>query len=318
MTNGPLIFAFLVGGLMAFSFVLLWRLTVSQDLTDARVRNLGKITPLDDQPGSGTSMANKPLSPITRLINGFSFGPRLATSLSAADISLTAAEYSMVILLLALLGFALGFWRGGLLLGGIVAGVLGYIPIFYVGYRQKQRKQIFGNQLPEVLTLLVGSLRAGHGLSQALNNLTEQMPPPTSTEFGRVLRAINLGLPISRALSDLATRIGTSEIDMVVTAIVVQNELGGNLAVTLDTIGETIRDRIKMKREIRVMTSQQRMTGGLLALLPAALAVGLTLINPGYMRPFFAPGWVRVMPIGAVVMQVLGFLVIRKIMDIEV
>lgn len=318
MTNGPLIFALLIGGLMAFVFVVLWRATLANDLADTRIRNLGQTVSLDDQPDNSAASMRKALSPLTRLVNGFSFGPRLAASLSAADLSLTVSEYTLVIVLVAALGFALGWWRGGLLLGTVFAAVLGYIPIFYLGYRVKQRRAAFANQLPEMLTLLVGSLRAGHGLSQALNNLTEQMPKPASVEFGRVMRAVNLGLPVSRALNDLAQRIGTSEIDLVVTAIVVQNELGGNLATTLDTISDTIRDRIRMKREIRVLTSQQRLTGGLLALMPVALALGLTLISPGYMNPFFAPGWVRIMPVGAVIMQILGFLAMRKIMDIEV
>jgi tight adherence protein B len=318
MTNGPLIFALLIGGLMAFVFVVLWRATLANDLADTRLRNLGQTVSLDDQPDNSAASMRQTLSPLTRLVNGFSFGPRLAASLSAADLSLTVSEYTLIIVLAATSGFALGWWRGGLLLGAVFGAVLGYIPIFYLGYREKQRRIVFSNQLPEILTLLVGSLRAGHGLSQALNNLTEQMPKPASVEFGRVMRAVNLGLPISRALNEMAQRIGTNEIDLVVTAIVVQNELGGNLATTLDTISVTIRDRIRMKREIRVLTSQQRLTGSLLALMPVALAVGLTFISPGYMRPFFAPGWVRIMPVGAVIMQILGFLAMLKIMDIEV
>lgn len=318
MTNGPLIFAILVGGLMAFSFVVLWRLTLTRDLADIRVRRLGETVPLDDQPDQSVATVRKALSPLGRLFNGFGFGPRMAVSLSAADLSLTATEYTVIILLAAGGGFALGWWRGGLFLGALGAALLGYLPIFYLSYRAKQRKIAFANQLPEVLTLLVGALRAGHGLSQALNDLTEQMPPPASVEFGRVMRAINLGLPAARALNDMSERIGTGDIDLVVTAIVVQNELGGNLATTLETISETIRDRIRMKREIRVLTSQQRLTGTLLSLLPVALVVGLLFLNPGYMRQLFAPGLMRILVIGAVVMQVIGYLVIRSIVNIEV
>lgn len=317
MTNGPLIFALLLAGLMALGTIILWRVTASRDLADARLRNLGQTMQIDNEVDQ-SEVTPKARSPLAGLVNGFSFGPRLAASLSAADLSLTVSEYVLIILLAAAAGIALGWWRGGMLLGLGFGGVLGYLPIFYLGFREKKRRAAFANQLPEMLTLLVGSLRAGHGLSQALVNLTEQMPPPASVEFGRVVRAVNLGLPVSRALNDMAQRIGTSEIDLVVTAIVVQSELGGNLATTLDTISDTIRDRIRMKREIVVLTSQQRLTGGILGLMPLAVALGLSLISPGYMRPFFAPGWVRIMPAGAVVMQILGFLVIRKVMDIEV
>jgi tight adherence protein B len=318
MTNGPLIFALIVGGLMAFGMVILWRFTAARDLADARLRDLGNSVELNDETENEAAKKLKSRTRLLNLVNGFSFGPRLAASLSRADLSVTVSEYVLIILLAATAGFAFGWWRGGFLLGAIMGGVLGFIPIFYLGFREKRRKVAFANQLPEMLTLLVGSLRAGHGLSQALVNLSQQMPPPASVEFGRVMRAVNLGLSVARALTDMSTRIGTSEIDLVVTAIVVQSELGGNLATTLDTISDTIRDRIRMKREIRVLTSQQRLTGGILALMPAALALGLSLLSPKYMLPLFAPGLIRILPVTAVIMQIFGYLFIRKIMDIEV
>jgi len=172
--------------------------------------------------------------------------------------------------------------------------------------------------LPEVLTLLVGGLRAGHGLSQALETIVEQVGPPASTEFGRAMRAVELGLPVQRALNDMAERVGIDDLDLVVTAINVQYEMGGNLAQTLETIGETVRDRIRMLREIRVLTAQQRLTGYVLAAWPLAVAVMLFILSPEYMSRLFQPGWVRLLPIAAVIMQMAGFLVIRRIMDIEV
>ena len=273
---------------------------------------------MDDGAGHEAAAARKPLSPMARLVNGFGIGPRMANDLAAADLSMTATEYTTIILLAAAIGFLLGWLRGGLLVGTLLAIVLGYVPIFYLGSRRRKRRIAFTNQLPEILTLLVGALRAGHGLTQALNDLVEQMPAPASVEFSRVTRAINLGLPVARALNDMAQRIGTDDVDIVVTAIVVQSEMGGNLALTLETISDTVRDRIRMKREIRVLTSQQRMTGTVLALLPLALAGGLTVISPNYMKPLLQPGWIRLLPVAAVVMQLLGFFVINRILDIEV
>ncbi len=318
MSNGPIIFALLVGGFTALVFIGFWRITVTRDLADTRLKRLGETAPLESIQDYNAESVRKKTSPLSRLVNGFGFGPRLATSLAAANLSVTVSEYVMIIVLLAVLGFAVGFWRGGLVLGLVVGAVAGYVPIFYLSTRAKRRKQAFANQLPEVLTLLVGALRAGHGLSQAMIDLTEQMPPPASEEFGQVVRAVNLGVPISVALNSLSERIGTGDVELIVTAIVVQSELGGNLATTLETISDTIRDRIRMKREIRVLTSQQRLTGGVLALTPVGLAVILSLLNPAYMKPFFEPGWIRLLPILAVVMQVIGFVVINKIMDIEV
>jgi tight adherence protein B len=166
--------------------------------------------------------------------------------------------------------------------------------------------------------LLVGALRAGYGLNQALQMLVDEMPPPASVELGRVTRTVGLGLPVERALGAMADRIDSDDLTMVVTAMNVQHETGGNLAQTLEVIGETVRDRIRMFHEIRVLTAQQRFTGYVLAIFPFVVAVGIYFANPQYMRQLFLPGWPRLMPIGAVILQVLGFLIIRKIVDIEV
>jgi len=165
---------------------------------------------------------------------------------------------------------------------------------------------------------LVGGLRAGHGLSQAMEMVVQQVPPPASSEFGRAMRAVELGLPVQQALSDMAERVGIDDLDLVITAINVQYEMGGNLAQTLDVIAETVRDRIRMMREIRVLTAQQRFTGYVLAVLPIAVGVGIYALNTEYMSRLFEPGWIRLLPLAALLMQVAGFVVIRRIVDIEV
>ncbi len=148
--------------------------------------------------------------------------------------------------------------------------------------------------------------------------LVEQLPPPSSAEFGRVTRAMELGVPVRRALSQMAERVGSDDLALVVTAINVQHEMGGNLAQTLDIIGETVRDRIVMLREIRVLTAHQRLTGYILTATPLFLAVMFFLRTPEYMRGLFEPGLTRYLLVGAVIMQIMGFLVIRRILDIEV
>ena len=182
---------------------------------------------------------------------------------------------------------------------------------------QSRRRRALTEQLPQVLTLLVGGLRAGHGLSQGLATLVDQLSPPASTEFARVTRAVELGLPMQRALSQMGERVGSDDMALVVTAINVQHEMGGNLAQTLETIGETVRDRIHMLREIRVLTAHQRITGYILAALPLFLGLFFFLRTPAYMSRLFEPDWIW-LPIAAGIMQILGFLVIRRIVDIEV
>jgi tight adherence protein B len=312
----PLLFALLVGLAVMIGFVALWRLTAREDPVDARLKEYGVTAELAPDQGSGAAINRLPT--VTRLLNGFGMGPKLANTLTQADISLTAAEFVVITLLLVALLAALGAWRGGAPLGLLLGATGALLLLAYVRMRQGRRKRAFTDQLPNMLTLLVGALRAGFGLTQALDTIREQLPAPTSVELGRAMRAVNLGLPVTRALDEMVERSGSGDLALVVTAINVQHELGGNLAQTLDIISETVRDRIRIKREIDVFTSQQRFTGVILALLPVGMGVVLYVMNPTYMKHLFDPGITRVMLIAAVVMEIIGFLVIRKILDIEV
>jgi tight adherence protein B len=297
----PLLFALLVGLTVMIGFAALWRLTARVDPVDARLKEYGVTAELAPDSASG-----------------FGLGPKLANSLTQADISLTAAEFVILSLLLVAVLTALGAWRGGATLGLLLGAVGALLLLSYVRMRQGRRKKAFTEQLPNMLTLLVGALRAGFGLTQALDTIRAQLPAPTSVELGRAMRAVNLGLPVTRALNEMADRSGSTDLALVVTAINVQHELGGNLAQTLDIISETVRDRIRIKREIDVLTSQQRLTGVILALLPVGLGTILYIMSPEYMMHLFDPGITRIMLVAAVVMEIAGFLVIRKMLDIEV
>jgi tight adherence protein B len=314
---GPLLFGLLVGMSVVIAFAAVWRLTRNRDPVEARLTGYGGQGDAVSQDREAESSRPR-LSGMTRLVNGFGLGPALAMYLTRADMPLTAAEFALIVIGTAMLGLVIGAWRGGLLLGAVLAVVGGMLPVLYLRRRAGRRKRDFTEQLPEVLTLLVGALRAGYGLNQALQMLVDEMPPPASVELGRVTRTVGLGLPVERALGAMADRIDSDDLTMVVTAMNVQHETGGNLAQTLEVIGETVRDRIRMFHEIRVLTAQQRFTGYVLAIFPFVVAVGIYFANPQYMRQLFLPGWPRLMPIGAVILQVLGFLIIRKIVDIEV
>ena len=318
--NGSLLFGVLVTVLVVIVFVAVWRLVRTQDPIEARLRQYG----VGDQWAAGVDddshgARRRPAwSGINRLLMGFGLGPRLATALAGADLPVTAAEFTLIILGAGLLAFLVATVRLGLVWGLALSPLCAYLPIFYMRFRQRRRQRAFTEQLPDVLTLLVGGLRAGHGLSQALEMIIEQVGPPASTEFGRAARAVELGLPMQRALSDMAERVSIDDLDLVITAINVQYEMGGNLAQTLDVIAETVRDRIRMMREIQVLTAQQRFTGYVLAALPLAVGGGLYMLNPEYMGRLLEPGWIRLLPLAALLMQVAGFVVIRRIVDIEV
>lgn len=314
---GPLLFGLLVALAVLIGFVAVWRIVRSWDPVDARLAVYGASETREIGLETAHRGQRHAWSGVNRLLAGFSLGPRLAMALSRADVMLTAAEFSLIVVGVALVGFVLGSLRAGVLVGLALGALGGYLPLLYLRSRQARRLRAFTEQLPDVLTLMVGGLRAGYGLSQTLELLVEQLPAPASAEFGRVLRAVGLGLPVQQALRDMTDRIDSDDLYLMVTAITVQYEMGGNLAQTLETIGETVRDRIYMLRQIRVLTSHQRITGYVLAALPFALSLALFLLNPAYIRRLFQPGWIRLLPIVAVLMQIAGFLVIRKIVDIE-
>lgn len=320
LDNAPLIFGLLVGVLVLIGFVGLWSVTGGRDPVDDRLAEYGyREEVMPDGQARDIGRGERFRRWLNRLINGFGLGHRLADAIMQADLPLTASEYVLIIVGTTVLGFLVGTFVLGEVILGVILGVVGLvIPGIYVRSRRSKRQRQITEQLPDILTLLVGALRSGYGLSQAIELLIEQVPPPASTEFARVQRATGFGVSIQQALTDMANRVGTDDVALVVTAINVQHETGGNLATTLDTIGVTVRDRLKLKRDIRVMTSQQRFTGYVLAFLPVALAVVIYLLNPDYMSQLFEPGLVRILPITAVVLQVLGFFAMRKIVDIEV
>ncbi|MGC9350027.1 MAG: type II secretion system F family protein [Anaerolineae bacterium] len=315
----PLIVAGLAALAVVLIFMALWLLLQQRDPIDERLEEYG-LKP-EDAAGRypvGDPRARYYQSRLKRFLAGFGLGPQLALSLARADSPLTVAEFTLIVIGLAVLGFVVGTVRYNALLGGALALVLAVTPVLILRIRQRRRVRAFTEQLPDMLTLLVGALRAGYGLNQALELLVERMSPPMSTEMNNVSRAINLGIPMQRALEDAVYRIGSDDFNLVVVAINVQYETGGNLAETLEIISETVRDRLRMLSEIRVLTAQQRFTGYVLAVLPIAVGLLIFFINPEYMGELFEPGWVRILPALALGLQVMGFLFIRRIVDIEV
>jgi tight adherence protein B len=315
----PLIVAVLAALAVVLIFMALWLLLQQRDPVDERLEEYG----LEPQDAVGRFPVGDPRSRyygsrLKSFLAGFGLGPRLALALARADSPLTAAEFAFIVIGLVILGFIVGTLRYNALLGAAVALVLGAVPILILRIRQRRRLRAFTQQLPDMLTLLVGALRAGYGVNQALDLLVERMAPPMSTEMANVSRAINLGIPLQRALEDAVHRIGSDDFNLVVVAINVQYETGGNLAETLEIIGDTVRDRLRMLNEIRVLTAQQRLTGYVLGALPIITGLLIFFVNPEYIGELFAPGWVRILPIMAVGLQVLGFLFIRRLVDIEV
>lgn len=325
VTIGSLLFGILVALAVMVGFIAIWRLVERGDPTEDRLRRYAESLEIPDG-GDDDRPRRRRESLVERVLGGFGLGSSLASAMARADVPLTVAEFLLIVLGAALVGLLIGLFRIGPALGppiGPLAGVglavvLGAVPLLYLRIKEASRKRAITEQLPDVLTLLVGSLRSGQGLSQAIGMLVDEIPPPAGDEFARVNRAMELGMSVQHALWDMAERVGSDDLDLVVTAITVQYEMGGNLAETLETIASTVRDRINLLREVRVMTSQQRYTGYVLALLPLITGLLIFIVNPEYMGRLFEPGWVRLLPVAAILAQVVGYLIMRRIVDIEV
>jgi tight adherence protein B len=206
---------------------------------------------------------------------------------------------------------------------GAVVGL--FLPQFYVKQQQKRRLIKFSDQLADMLNLMVNGLRAGYSTLQAMESVSKELPPPICDEFRRVVQEIQLGITNEKALENLLRRIPSDDLDLVITAMNVQREVGGNLAEILETISHTIRDRVKLKGEIRVLTSQQSYTGSFLSVLPLLVVLVLYVMNRTYIELLWGPeSWFQGIPCGYIAMGgaglliASGYFVMKKISQIEV
>lgn len=267
-----------------------------------------------------TPARRRPLSNyINRYLGNWAMAAHVERQLAAGHVTLTVGEYWLIQAGCTLLGFIGGWFVSGQFLGGLLLAGIGWAsPGFILQRRRTQHRNAFADQLPDMLSLLVSSLRAGYGLMHACHVIEQEMPDPMAAEFAQTLRETRLGYSINEALAHLVERINNEDLELVVASIQIQNEVGGSLTEVLATISGTIRERIKIQGEIRSMTSQQRMTGWLMTGMPILLAVGMTLLNPDYMMVMFQPGWTLLIPIGALIMIVIGNIVMRMVVKIEV
>lgn len=252
-------------------------------------------------------------------ITSRSFGERIKADLAQADLSLTVTEYLFMRSLLVAGGFGLGYLLHRQILTGLLVALLFFfLPVFFVRSRQRARRRKFDSQLPDVLDHLVGSLRAGYGLLQAVEWIGRQLAHPAGTEFERVVREVQLGRSLTDALKSMVRRIESDDLALIITAIQIHHEVGGSLADILETVALTIRERVRIQREIMVLTSQQRYSGYVLMLMPIVLGFVLFLLNPEYEMQLFTPGPTLCIPITTALMMIAGYIAMRRIVDIEI
>jgi len=278
-----------------------------------------------EEPADLTTPANSQSGALDTLDNILAerdFGKNWRLKLARADLKLTVAEFAALHVIAMIGGFTLGYFIlfSGDLIFSIVAAFIGFfIPRLYVGRTISKRLIQFETQLPDTLGLWVNALRSGYSVLQAMEAVAKDAPEPTQTEFQRVVQEVQLGIDMPDALEHMLERVESADLDLVITAVNIQREVGGNLAEILEVISGTIRERIKLKGEIRVLTSQGRITGYLISFLPIVLALFLNMVNPGYMGQMFndrACGW-PMLGSGLALIGI-GAAVIQKIIDIEI
>jgi tight adherence protein B len=272
------------------------------------------------------------LARFNKIVEQRDFGANLAREIARADLKLKVSEY-LAVWLGAIIGVPILFLLLGVVLEPlkspialVIGAIIGFfIPRFWLGRRRSSRLNAFNKQLPDTITLIANSLRAGSSFLQAIEMVVREGQPPITIEFGRVVREVNLGLAFDAALDNMVRRIRSDDLDLMTTAITIQHQVGGNLAEILDSIAFTIRERVRIKGEIRTLTSQQRMSGYVVAALPIGLVGILSILSPTFMSPMFQkPPEVAGLPAGMIVLAIaglsmfMGFMAIRRIVDIEV
>jgi tight adherence protein B len=279
---------------------------------------------LDDDTHSNTQDAQRSVISdwVSKRVEKTSFGDRIARNLSRADMKFKVGEYFVLILVCILVGGLFTWFIGSksMISAGIgaIAGAFG--PGMYMKSQQKKRLQKFNDQLADMLNLMVNGLRAGYSTMQAMEAISKELPAPICDEFRRVIQEMQIGIAMETALDNLLRRIPSEDLDFVITAINVQREVGGNLSEILDNISFTIRERVRIKGEVRVLTSQVRTSGSVLSLIPFFLVLVLWFLNPEYLMSVTQGGTVITAAIICVVLGLIftSYFIMMKIADIEV
>ncbi|MBN2386761.1 MAG: type II secretion system F family protein [Anaerolineales bacterium] len=318
----PTTILLIAGGIVIAALVIGVVVTATSRRTDLDDR-LGKYLE-EESPADAKKRDTSALTDwVNKSVAKSTFGERIGRDLARADLKFKPGEYIalevIVIVVLAAVAYLVG---GRLAISASIGGVVGsFLPRAYVKREQGKRLVRFNDQLPDMLNLMVNGLRAGFSTLQAMEAVSREMPAPICDEFHRVVQEMQLGIPMEKALDNMQRRIPSEDLDFVITAINVQREVGGNLAEILDVITYTIRERIRIKGEIRVLTSQVMYSGRLLAMMPIGLLCILWFLNRDYVMEFFTPenavcGGAALGLAGILI--IIGYFTMTRIANIEV
>jgi tight adherence protein B len=308
---------------VAVILLLLGFFGTGESSVDERLSRYTETGPVESEAPKESKPKSNPLTEyLDRTFSQSDWFENISKDLARADLKLRPTEY-ISLMIIACVGtgiLAMVLFQSWIF--GIVGAVIGlFVPGFYIRRKKGARLHQFENQIADMLNLTVNSLRAGYSILQALESVAKEMPIPTSAEIRRVVQEVQIGLTLDTALDNLLRRMDSADLKLVITAMNIQREVGGNLAEILDTISHTIRERVRIKGEISVMTAQQMYTGYLISFLPFVLGGFIYLYNRSYIMRFFDEQSRMCgipMVICGVLLVVVGFLIVRKIIQIDI
>jgi tight adherence protein B len=317
-----------IGAIVVLSLIAVGVFISSSSERGLVEERLGRYLDEDQREAAKQEQSSAALSDwVNKRVETSNWGDQISKNLARADLKFKPGEFIFFIIVLAgVLGTLSFLFVGATMIAKLISLAIGVafgiaVPLIYLRSQQGKRLTRFNSQLPDMLNLMVNGLRAGYSTMQAMEAVSKELPAPISEEFRRVVQEMQLGLPMDKALENLVRRIPSEDLDFVVTAVNVQREVGGPLAEILDTISFTIRERIRIKGEIKVMTSQVVMSGRILTGVPFAVFIMLWFINQDYMGEFFLPDNLLCgggSLAGGLIMIAIGYVVMMKIADIEV
>jgi len=318
----PILILSVVGGLAVILLIVGVVVSITVDRRAAEMNRLGKYIE-DDELLSERDRARPLVDWLNNRVERSTIGDRISNSLSRADLKFKPGEFIIfTIISAALVGFVLWYIGGKNIVVLLIGAAIGlYLPNLYVKSQQSKRLIKFDQQLPDMLNLMVNGLRAGFSTMQAMEAVSKELPPPICDEFRRVIQEMQLGITMERALDNLLLRIPSDDLDLVITAINVQREVGGNLAEILDTISFTIRERVRIKGEIRVLTTQVMYSGRFLSMMPIFVILILYVLNRDYLMTYLDPksGVCGYIALGvSAILIIAGYFAMKKLGDIEV
>lgn len=272
-------------------------------------------------PSASMSDAPRPdaLPTMTHWLNGSGVEKRLRLAMLQADLRLRPAEWIALCAASCLGASLMGLLATHRPFAGFLLGLLGLaIPLLILPARQSARLRRFDAQLPDALMLLTASLRAGHSFSLAMQTVAAELPPPLAAEFAWASGEAALGVPLDTALGRMIERVPSPDLDLVVTAILIQLPLGGNLAEVLDAIADTIRERVRLSGEVQTLTAEGKLSAVVLIILAPVMALLLYLRSPDYFQPLLTSPPGHWMIGGAILGQIVGGLIIRRMVTLDV